>query len=241
MKRAARWSAIAATLVLLCGGALLSPAYAQTLPGTPGGPETSPESENVPDPGFGVPENAPDPGSGAPEGPLLPKNAPNDAASRQELLDELYDRLSKTRDEGEAKIVASAIEKLWQRSGSDTVDLLMDRTAKLMQEEDFDLALQILDSVVEIAPEYPEAWTRRAAAHFVKKDFGKSLGDLRHALALDPQHYKAIQGLGLLMQEMGEKKAALRAFRELLRVHPHLDEAVQAVRELSREVEGQGI
>lgn len=172
---------------------------------------------------------------------LLPREEADGAEDRKQLLDELYQRLSKSPDKDSAEVVASAIERLWQRSGSDTVDLLMARAGKLMQEEDFDVALKLLNSIIELAPEYSEGWTRRAAVFFLKKDFGKSLEDLRHALALDPSHYKAIQGLALLMQELGDKESALKAFRALLKVHPHLDEALQAVQELSREVEGQGI
>ena len=117
----------------------------------------------------------------------------------------------------------------------------MSRVGQLMEKEEFDVALTILDSVVEIAPDFPEAWNRRAAVYFRKKDYGKSLENLRHALAIDPLHYKAIQGLGLLMQEMGEKEAALRAYREALKVYPHMGDVRQSEEELSREVEGQGI
>lgn len=176
-----------------------------------------------------------------PERLLLPKEMPNGIADRKELLGDLYQRLSKTQDAESAKIVASAIEKLWQRSGSDTVDLLMSRVAKLMEVKDLDVAMQILNSVIEIAPAYSEVWNKRAAIFFVKKEFGKSLENLRHALALDPSHYKAIQGLGFIMQELGDKKAALKAFRHALSVHPHLEEVHQSEKELSREVEGQGI
>ena len=171
----------------------------------------------------------------------LLKEIPDGAKDRRELLGELYGRLSRSEDSESSKVVATAIEKLWLYSGSDTVDLLMSRVGTLMDKEEFDVALQILDSVVEIAPEYPEGWNRRAAVFFLKKDYGKSLESLRNALAIDPSHYKAIQGLGLLMQEMGEKAAALRAYREALKVYPHMDDVRQSEQELAREVEGQGI
>ncbi len=172
---------------------------------------------------------------------LLLKNVPDGANDRKELLRELYERLSKSEDDESSKVVASAIEKLWLRSGSDTVDLLMNRVGQLMQKEEFDVALTILNSVVEIAPNYPEAWNRRAAVFFLKKDYGKSLENLRSVLAIDPSHYKAIQGLGLLMQEIGEKKGALKAYREALKIYPYLDGVRQAEEELAREIEGQGI
>lgn len=171
----------------------------------------------------------------------LPKGEVDNVAGRKKILTELYRRLGKAEDEPTAAIVASAIEKLWLRSGSDTVDLLMNRVGLLMGGEEFDVALELLNSVIEIAPAYSEGWNRRAALFFVNKDFARSLDDLRHALALDPLHFKAIQGLGLLMQELGDKEAALKAFRHALKVHPHLEELRQSEQELSREVEGQGI
>lgn len=176
-----------------------------------------------------------------PKGQLLPKDLPDSIGDKNKLLHDLYDQLSRTAGADEAKIVTGAIERLWLRSGSDTIDLLMVRTAKMMQDQEHDIALDLLDSIIELAPEYPEAWARRAAVLFAKKDFRQSLESLRHALALDPSHYKAIEGLGLIMQELGDKEAALKAFRRVLKIHPHLDDAVQAVKELSREVEGQGI
>lgn len=176
-----------------------------------------------------------------PERLLLPKEEPNGAADRKEILVDLYTRLKKSEDADSAVQVSAAIEKVWLISGSATVDLLMNRVSILMDGKQLDTALEILNSVIQIAPDYSEGWNRRAVVYFAKKDFDNSLESLRHALALDPSHYKAIQGLGLLMQELGDKKAALKAFRHALSVHPHLQELQVIERELSREVEGQGI
>lgn len=176
-----------------------------------------------------------------PDEAYLPQDLPDNIGDKKKLLQDLYDQLSKAPGAEDAEVVTSAIERLWMRSGSDTVDLLMDRTSRLMEDKKYDIALDILDSVIELEPEYPEVWTRRAAVLFAERKFEQSLESLRHALALDPSHYKAIEGLGLLMQELGDKESALKAYRNLLKVHPHLEDALQTVKELSREVEGQGI
>ncbi|MGI9386284.1 MAG: hypothetical protein ACR2OX_02525, partial [Methyloligellaceae bacterium] len=57
----------------------------------------------------------------------LLKDIPDGAKDRKELLGELYKRLSQSKDGESSKVVATAIEKLWLHSGSDTVDLLMTR------------------------------------------------------------------------------------------------------------------
>lgn len=160
---------------------------------------------------------------------------------RGKLLSELYGQLIASKDEESAKLVAEAIEKLWLASGSDTVDLLMGRALKSVEEKEHDLALRLLDAVVVIEPSYAEGWNQRATVYYLKQDYRSSLNDLQQVLAIDPRHFKAINGLALIMQELGDKKAALRALRQGLKVHPFLGGAKQSEKELSRDVEGQGI
>lgn len=172
---------------------------------------------------------------------LLNPPAKDTAASRSEVLADLFERLRAARDTEEAELVAEAIDKIWRQSGSDTVDLLMARAGEMVRKEKLDVALDILDSVVAIAPDFPEGWNRRATVFFMKRNFRRSLDDLRRVLALEPRHFKAINGLGLIMQELGDKEAALQAFRQVLRIYPRAGETKQLERELAREVEGQGI
>lgn len=162
-------------------------------------------------------------------------------AARRELLEQLYGRLGKARDAIEAEPIVEAIEATWSRTGSDTVDLLMARAGAFVREADLDIAVKILDAVVDLAPDEAEAWHQRAMLHFLRQDYRRCLSDLRRALLLDPRHYKAINALGVVLQEFGDKKAALEAYRKALQVNPYLDSARQSAEELAREVEGQGI
>lgn len=183
---------------------------------------------------------APAPAPGKPpshRGSALPKTP----AEREKTLSDLYALLATADDEEAAKAIADAIERVWMHSGSATIDLLMERAMKAMSEKNTDLALKLFDHVVELAPDFTEAWNRRAYVHFVLNDVERALGDLRRALALDPHHYKALDGLGQILREVGQKKGALKAFQQLLEVHPFWQNAKQAVDELEREVEGQGI
>ena len=117
----------------------------------------------------------------------------------------------------------------------------MQRAQKAIEKEKLPTALKLLDAVVTIEPGYIEGWNKRAMVHFLQEDYEQSLGDLRQVLALEPRHFRAIHGLGLILQKFGDKKTALRAFRKVLQVYPYLDSARQAESELAREVEGQGI
>jgi tetratricopeptide (TPR) repeat protein len=166
---------------------------------------------------------------------------PKTPAERDKMLSDLYALLATADSEDSAKAVAEAIERIWQHSGSPSIDLLMDRAMHAVADEKLDLAMRLLDHVVALAPDFTEGWNRRAYVYFMRSDIERALGDLRRALALDPNHFKALEGLGQILREIGQKKAALEAFRRLLSVHPYWPGAQQAVDELEREVDGQGI
>jgi tetratricopeptide (TPR) repeat protein len=169
--------------------------------------------------------------------PTVPKTP----AEREKMLSDLYAHLATAGDEDSAKAVAEAIERVWVNSGSDTIDVLMERAMKVVGEKNYDLALKLLDHVVALAPDFTEGWNRRAYVHYMKSEVDLALGDLRRTLALDPNHFKALDGLGQILREIGQKRPALKAFKQLLDVHPYWSGAQDAVDELEREVEGQGI
>jgi tetratricopeptide (TPR) repeat protein len=195
----------------------------------------------------GAPSDQPPPVEAKPEPKAKPKalrrnsSLPRTPAEREKTLSDLYALLATADDEDAAKAISDAIERVWLHSGSATVDLLMERSIKAMSDKNNELALKLLDAVVDLAPDFTEAWNRRAYVHFVRKDTERALGDLRRALALDPNHFKALDGLAQILREMGQKKPALKAFRQLLDIHPYWSGAQQAVEELEREVDGQGI
>ena len=183
----------------------------------------------------------------APPGAVFPPAKPQLKADkplpqdRESLLAELYTHLAQSQDATQAAPIAETIEGLWLQSGSDTIGVLMGRSAKAINEQKNDLALQLLDAVVELAPDYAEGWNRRAYVYFLQNNYEGAIGDLRRALALDPNHFKALEGLARILRDSGQKKNALQAYKQILKINPFQEGAKEAVDELSVEVEGQGI
>jgi len=157
------------------------------------------------------------------------------------LLEALYQRLEQAETPELAKAVAQNIERLWRSSDSASINLLLVRAMSLIRNEEYNLALAILDTVVIAAPDFAEGWSQRAMVHFQKREFRAALQDLRRVLALEPRHYRAMQGVAVILNEFGEKERALKAYRRVLDVYPLKKEARDAVNELRREVEGQDI
>src|SRR5262249_6380979 len=123
----------------------------------------------------------------------------------------------------------------------DTANLLMTRVKTAVDGENLDLGIQLLDSIIEIKPDYIEAWNRRATLYFLKKDYGRAFGDIVEVLNREPRHFGALSGLGLIMQEMGDDKTALKVYRRALEVHPKLQRIPDIVKTLTEKVEGRPI
>lgn len=195
-----------------------------------------------------APRLAPPPGAARPfvpqarsDGARALEKLPQTADEKRRALSDLYAQLAAAGSEEEAGKLAENIERLWRLSGSDTVNLLISRAAKVTAEKRVDLAEKLLDQAVALAPDYTESFSQRAFFHFSQSNTTAALGDLRRVLALDPNHFKAMEGLVQIWRETGNKKSAYEVLKQLLDVHPFAAGAKQAYDELKREVEGRGI
>ena len=163
------------------------------------------------------------------------------AVARRKTLDDLYARLAGATDEEDAKGTASLIIAVWQRSGSDTANLLMSRADTAIGSHDYPLAASVLDRLVELQPDWAEAWNKRATVRFLANDLDGSMADVDRVLKLEPKHFAALNGLAIILQRTGFNKRALDVYRHELAIYPHQPAIKQIVDKLTLEVDGQGI
>lgn len=156
-------------------------------------------------------------------------------------LDFLFGALKAAPNEESAKAVEERIWAVWMVSPSDTTNLLMSRVRAAVEQKDLDLAIKLLDGIIAIKPDYVEAWNRRATINYMRKDYGRALSDIREVLRREPRHFGALSGLGLILQDVGDDKHALEAYRRALDVYPRLQRIPDLVKELQQKVEGRDI
>jgi tetratricopeptide (TPR) repeat protein len=175
-----------------------------------------------------------------PVGPpnVLPRTQRGDKAQN---LDRLFEALKVAPDDDSAKYVENRIWAVWLASNSDTANLLMTRAKTAADGKDYDLAIKLLNAVIDIKPDFVEAWNRRATVYYTKKDFGRALADIQEVLAREPRHFGALSGLGIILQELGDDKHALEVFRRALAVHPRLERIPDLVKKLSDKIDGRDI
>ena len=173
--------------------------------------------------------------------PEAPSKLPKVGADRTRGLDFLFGALKVAPDEASAKHVEARIWAMWMQTPSDTAALLMLRAKAAVDAQKPDVALKLLDAVVKLRPDYIEGWNRRATLYYLKNDYAHSLEDIREVLIREPRHFGALAGLGMIMQDIGDEKRALEAFRKALAVNPHLDKVPELVKSLTEKVEGRDI
>jgi tetratricopeptide (TPR) repeat protein len=159
----------------------------------------------------------------------------------EERLAELYARLAKASDLDEAQGIASALERQWLFTRSDTAGLIMSRALEAIQRKELPPALELLDKLVTLEPSWAEAWNKRATARFLADDYTGSMEDIGHVLALDPHHFGALMGMGMILQRSGNDKRALEIFRRVHEIYPALESAQKLIESLAPEVEGRDI
>ena len=162
-------------------------------------------------------------------------------AGRRATLDDLFSRLASAKDEAEAKGIANLIERRWSRSGSDTADLLLTRASDAIQAKEFPLAIELLDRVIALQPDWAEAWNRRATAFFLLEDTASAMADLRQVLTREPRHFGAWAGLGHIYNAGGDKARALEAYRKALAINPKMESLRSLVERLAPEIDGRDI
>ncbi|HEY4264948.1 MAG TPA: tetratricopeptide repeat protein [Micropepsaceae bacterium] len=221
-------------------------ALAQPLPSDPhqAGPQDQvPDLQLIPPrgPGEAAPRNAPDaqgvPAQPAPQAARSGRPPPKAPETDEQLLT----KLSKAQDQRAARPIERELRARWAHTGSPSADLLLKRTDQAMEAHDFDTAREIVQKLTIIAPNFAEAWHRRATLATQKDDYEDALASLRRTLALQPKNFAALAELGEILEEYNDKPHALDAYRQAKAIDPFLDGLADRIRDLTKSVEGQGI
>ncbi len=174
------------------------------------------------------------PSAWAADGVPVATDQPAAAPSRAEQLDQLFAKLKAAKGAAAGQ-TENQIIAIWLQSGSDTVDLLMSWSAEAITDKNYARALDILDRVVTLKPDYAEGWNKRATVYFLTDDYSQSISDIEHVLVLEPRHFGALTGLGAIFLELGDDQRAIDAYKQALALDPHLDDAQKALDQLQKD------
>ena len=161
-------------------------------------------------------------------GPLAAQTADEDA---------LLSELAQTDPSGAIRIDRE-LQALWSKSGSSSMDLLFRRGQEALEEGDTTAAIEHLTALTDHAPDFAEGWHLRAQAFYQANLFGPAVADLERALALNPNNYNAIFGLGAILEQFSDYDRAFEAYSRVKAMHPFHEEVDSALKRLESRVSG---
>ena len=156
------------------------------------------------------------------------------ADQKDPRLDELFAVLQTSADPSALSTAHGKIWDIWTNNEDAELFSLMEQGITLMGRRRLHEALKVFDDLVDIAPNYAEAWNKRATVHFLLGNYADSIADVDATLDLEPRHFGALSGLGQIELKRGDPEAALSAFEAAVRMHPHLPGTRDLIRQLRR-------
>ena len=140
-------------------------------------------------------------------------------------LDGLFETLKSSHDSVELSDTEHSIWEIWHDSGDPDINALMQEAGVLAGAGNFEAAEAIYAKVVQLAPDFSEGWNRRATVRFYQNDYDGSLADIQQTLKLEPRHFGAIWGLGMILGLQQDYQRAILAFEKLLEIKPNSSDA----------------
>lgn len=166
---------------------------------------------------------------------FLPDAGVSAAERRKAELDKLFARLKRAANREEAARISRQIQGLWAWSGSDTVDLLMQWAENAVRDEDYARAMDFLDNVVALEPDFAEGWMRRASVHIMMNDIVLAMVELNRVLTLETRQFNAMLQLGTVMEMTGRKEFAIKTYGRALDFYPQMQRAQSRIGALLEE------
>ena len=163
---------------------------------------------------------------------LLPAPAP---AQGDQRLDRLFDRLRAAPSAVAAEPIESEIWRSWIVAGGPAAESLVVVGITSMQRGDLPGAFGLFDAVTAQNPNYAEGWNKRATVLFLMGALDASASDCAKVLSLEPRHFGALSGLGLIRAQQRRWDDAMKAFEQALAIHPHLAGAKQNLEMLRKQ------
>jgi tetratricopeptide (TPR) repeat protein len=195
-------------------------------------PALAQEELKVPEPGDAPAVEAPAPEAAPAEAQVQKKPA----EIRAEQLDILFARLHKS--DASADAIQQKIQALWGASDSPTAEVLLQQAQKAIEAGAPAEAMSILDRLIGANPDFAEAWNKRATLYFMMKRDDASLKDIEKVLDLEPRHFGALAGKGMILKRQKKYSAAREAFEDALAINPTLEQVKAAIKELERLEQG---
>jgi tetratricopeptide (TPR) repeat protein len=160
------------------------------------------------------------------------------ATAAETRANELLSQLQMAETAVAAQRLENQLIAEWSKSGSPTMDLLLKRGRDALDVKKSRAAAEHFRALTDHAPEFAEGWHGLALSYFQLDMMGPAMDALERTLALNPNHFGALRGVGAINEQVGQPSLAYQAYSRVLEMRPHDSDVIQAMDRLERDVLG---
>lgn len=169
--------------------------------------------------------------------PLTTEPGIPDDETPEARLDRLFGALANAEGDA-ADRIADEITSVWAKSGSASMDLLLQRARAATGKKVYDQARAHVSALTRLAPDFAEGWNASATLYFIQEEYWLSVEHIQKTLELEPRHFGALAGLALILERTDRDEAALRTWEKVKALFPGMERAQEAIDRLKPDVDG---
>ena len=158
------------------------------------------------------------------------------ADQSDERLDDLFSTLLISTDLTTIRSTENQIWEIWFNHANEDVEQLIQMGVTRMNYNRYAEAMLIFTQLIENFPDYAEGWNRRATLHYILGNLDESVADIEKVLELEPRHFGALSGLGLVFLQQKQLSKAKQAFENLVDLHPNSPNAQENLRRVTEDL-----
>ena len=136
-------------------------------------------------------------------------------------LEGLFEILSKTESDNQINEITSNIWDIWHETNDPSIEADFYRGLESMRTGDLIMAVAFFTRVIDKNPNFAEGWNKRATVYYMLGKFDASMMDIHETLKLEPRHFGAMDGMGLIFIEMQKFEKALDIYDQMLKIFPN--------------------
>ncbi len=156
------------------------------------------------------------------------------AENQVDKLDQLFKELKTTNAQNSYNI-EQQIWKIWSTHPTDEKKTLkLNQGANLMSQNQLFAAIEVITEVIELDPNWAEAWNKRATAYYLAGDYKKSQDDIDKVLALEERHFGAWAGQGLVNIQLKNYEKAMMSYKKAKEIYPSIKSTDAVIKELEK-------
>ena len=153
---------------------------------------------------------------------LLLVSTSADADQNDVRLAELFSSLKSTESVSKALVFESKIWYIWMEHYDPEVQSAMFQGVEAMKLQQFEEAFGHFSLLIKLAPDYAEGWNKRATVLYLMGRFKESEADVMRTLELEPRHFGALSGQGLIRIAIQDWTGAIYFLESALKINPHM-------------------